>query len=271
VDRRKSRYDPIMKGLSLPALVMLASAGFALAQSRPFIEVQLPEHVDSRDAFIRYNVSGDDTGGWISAQPGVSSYRIQFADSDSRQLQLRAVFFAPGCDIDTLDIAVSPAGNPAQTFTCRPVRHSYITGKLTQTQWLDGRVVDVEARYVSHWAASFLQLAPTLPVVIRLPEKVLLGPDGAFQLPVPQLAKRDGVELQLWAIDRGTGDQLALLYPESNANTHNRTGSVNIETATIGRQVAFEPCMVLKSPPTTLAFIRRDAASPVPPATACRQ
>jgi hypothetical protein len=268
----KLSYDPDMKRARRAAVAMLACAGFALGQSASFIEVQLPEHVDSRNAFLRYNLSGGDTGGWIAALPDVSVYRIKFVGSPLRQLRFRAVFYAPGCDIDTLDIAISPTDNPTPALACRPVQNSYITGKLTQTQWLDEHSVDVEARYVSQWAASFLHLATPFPVVIRLSDKVPVAADGTFHLPVPQLSRRDGIELQLWAIDHRTGDQLAHLYPESDANTHNRTGSVDIDTAVVG-QVAFEPCMVSRRgyQSTAPAFIRRDAATPVKKGTAACQ
>ena len=105
----------------LPTLLVL-TAGVGLSQAPAhYIAIDLPNEVRSESVFIRYMLAGEEIGGWVQPRPNVSAYVISTARGDSSVAGIKAVLYAPGCAIQTLDIPLSDSNNPRFAFLCRPL------------------------------------------------------------------------------------------------------------------------------------------------------
>jgi len=93
----------------LPALVLVA--GDCLGQvprlptaSSHYLEIKFSREVISESVFGRYLLDGKDFGGWIQPRPGVSSYFISTTHEGRSATRIKALLYAPGCAIETLDL-----------------------------------------------------------------------------------------------------------------------------------------------------------------------
>ena len=239
---------------------MTVAAGVGLAQTgHSYLEIKIPDNVPSENVFIRYVFSGDDLGGWVDARPGVPSYRI--STNGRRGGTIRAVLYAPGCAIETLDLALRAAANPTHTFDCKPIGTVSLRGRLTRTDWMDGRDLRLQARYVARWAPSFLGLKLLVPMIVPLNGRVAADADGRFDMTLPDFAQdpQSGSsdhtgEVQIWAVDPLHGTEIAHLIPVGKSNSGNRTGSLRIEPA-YPTEVVFDPCSIGRPP---MGLIKRD-------------
>ncbi len=118
----------------------------------------------------------------------------------------RHVPYVPGCAIQTLDLPVSGSDNQRYSFVCHPLSSVWINGALTRTDWLFGREVKLQVKYVARWAQSFLGLADDLLTNIPVGDVTYLSSSGRFRLSVPDFAHDPlagspdhAGELQFWA------------------------------------------------------------------------
>src|SRR5271157_2475653 len=72
-----------------------------------FIEIKLPSSVISESFFVRYVLNGQDFGGWVQPRHGVSSFDIGATLEGRPATGIRAILYAPGCAIQTLDLLLS--------------------------------------------------------------------------------------------------------------------------------------------------------------------
>jgi len=132
------------------------------------LEINIPPEVTSEGIFVRYRLSEDELGGWILPRPGVSSYIISTIHEGLPATRIKAILYAPGCAIQTLDLPVSGSDNQRYLFVCRPLSSVWINGALTRTDWLFGREVKLQVKYVARWAQSFLGLDEDLLTTVRV-------------------------------------------------------------------------------------------------------
>ena len=207
---------------------LLVLAGLCSAQTPPtshYIEIKLSSAIISERVFIRYLLTGDDFGDWIQPRPGVSSYFISTTHAGRPATRIKALLYAPGCAIQTLDLPVPGSTNQQYSFICQPLPNISITGTLTSIDRLYHRDIKIQARYIARWAASFFDLDPHIITAVPMGEAANVSPDGHFRLSLPDLSQDPLAaspqlpgELQLWAIDK-IGNQivaeLILARPES--------------------------------------------------------
>src|SRR5579863_543887 len=138
------------------------------ASSAHYLEITLPRGVISENVFVRYQLAGEEFGGWVQPHPGVSSYFIRTIHKGRPATRIKALLYAPGCAIQTLDLPVSGLNNQQYSFNCRPLSSVWIGGTVTRMDRLYGREVKLQAKYVARWAQSFLELGDgivtTIPV-----------------------------------------------------------------------------------------------------------
>jgi hypothetical protein len=194
-------------------------AGFALAAisglcANPpahFVTIQLPPGVSSQRFFGRYVLAGQDFGGWIEPRADVTSYAIDTTYRGHAASGIRAILYAPGCAIRTLDVPLPARTNPAFPFACRPVPQIRIAGTIARPSRFQGHQLTLQARWVIRWAAAFLGLDGNMVTSIPVGETADLSPERKFVLSVPD--PDPDAELQIWARERDTGDLLAQLIP----------------------------------------------------------
>jgi hypothetical protein len=241
-------------------LLLVLAAGVCLGQiPAHYVAINIPSAVSSESMFIRYILAGEELGGWVRPLAGVSSYIISTTREGQSAARIKAVLYSPGCAIQTLDLPLSNSSNPQYLFICRPLRSLWITGKVTQTERLSGREVKLQARYVARWARSFLGLDAEIPLTIPTGDAAYLSADDSFRISVPDLS-RDPLaatpdhpgEIQIWAKDKSTGDDVAQLIPVGSPAFKTRMGGLKIQDEYPSEPV-FVPCGL----PRSLDLIRR--------------
>jgi len=204
-------------------------------------------------------LAGEEIGGWVQPRPGISAYIIGTARGDSSAAGIKAVLYAPGCAIQTLDIALSNASNPRYSFVCQPLGSVGIAGKLVQTERLTLHEVKVQANYIARWAQPFLGLGDIL-VSIPVGDVSDLSEDYHFRISVPDFS-RDRLAgtpdhpgaIQIWATDKSNGDEVGQLIAEGSPTFKTRMGGLKIQRE-YPAETVFAPCAL----PRSLELIRRD-------------
>jgi hypothetical protein len=250
------RYDSVMRcpvaGFfrSLVLVAGLCSGQIAQPPASPshYIEIKLPPGLISESVFIRYLLAGQEFGGWVQPHPGVSSYVISTTHEGRAAPRIKALLYAPGCAIQTLDLPVSGSNNQQYSFICRPLSSVRIVGALTRTDRLYGREVKLQAKYVARWAQSFLELGDGIVTTIPVGDVAYLSSDGRFRLSVPDFS-RDPLagapdhpgELQIWARDKTSEDIVAQLIPAGPQVIKTRMGGLKIQSE-YPSETVFAPC-----------------------------
>ena len=200
--------------VSLSALFL--AAGGCWGQSH-YLVVTLPRGADSERVFLRYMLD-DQFGGWVQPSPGVSSYLVNTNQQGRPATRIKAVIYAHGCAIQTLDLPVADSETQRYSFVCQPVSSVSITGRLSRTDLVNAGDVKIEARYVTQWVEG---------TAIPMAETGYFLADGSFRLSLPGLS-RDG-DFQILAVNRTGGQLVAQLVPESQA-LRNGMGYLRIQT-----------------------------------------
>jgi len=221
-------------------LLLTLTAGISLGQSHT-VEIKFPASVDSERVFLRYVLSGAPLGNWVQPRPGVSSYLISTMVEGRRAAGIRALIYAPGCAIQTLDVPLDSLHNDEYEFLCVPVGNISITGKVIRADRLYGRHVRLRARIIVRWAPDDV-VAP-----IPVGDAVYVAEDGRFCLTIPDFA-RDPLagapahpgELQIWAEDPASGDMVAQLVPSESSELKTRLGLKLLSE--YPSEIVFTPC-----------------------------
>lgn len=231
---------------------LVLTAGICSGQppaSRPhYVEIKLPPAVISKTFFVRYGLTGEDLGGWVQPLSGVSSYVINTTLDGRPATGIKAILYAPGCAMQTLDLPLSGSTNPQYSFICQPVRSISIAGALIRSDRLYGREVTLHAKYLARWAQAFLGLDESIVTSIPVGDVAYLSADGHFTLVIPDLsqdplagaADHPG-DLQIWAKDRTSEVIVAQLTPTGPQLIRTRMGGLKVQNE-YPSEIVFAPC-----------------------------
>ena len=240
---------------------LLLVAGICSGQSpqpaaRPshYIEIKLPRWVNSESVFVRYQLVGEVYVGWVQPHAGVSSYFISTTYEGRPVTRIKALLYAPGCAIQTLDLPASGSNNQQYSFVCQPLSSIGITGGLTRMDRLYGRQVKVQAKYVARWAQSFLESGNDIVTTIPVGDAAYPSPDGRFRLSVPDFSQDPLAgapdhpgELQIWASDKTSDRLVAQLILARPAVMKTRMGGLKI-LSEYPSDLVFAPCVANPAP-----------------------
>jgi hypothetical protein len=233
-----------------------------------YIEIKLPRWVNSESVFVRYQLVGENYGGWVQPHPGVSSYFISTTHEGRPVIRIKALLYAQGCAIQTLDLPVSGSNNQAYSFICQPLPSVWIDGALTRMDRLYGRQVKLQAKYVARWAQSFLESGDDIVTTIPVGNVAYPSPDGRFRLSVPDFSQ-DSLgggpdhpgELQIWVRDKTSDRLVAQLIPAGPASMKTRMGGLKI-LSEYPSELLFAPCAANSAPVhDAIGFARRPGSS----------
>ena len=187
--------------------LLLMTAGFTFGQH--YVEIKIPDGVDSNAVFIRY-VLDRDFGGWVDPHSDISSYFISTTRNGRTAERLKALVYAPGCPIQTFDIPVSKAWPQSISYDCRAVPSIAISGSVIG---LDN--ARIEAKYGARWVREFFGLTDKIETPVPVGHGMYFAGSEAFRLSIPDFSgdDREG-EIQFWAVDPGTGKMIARLLPK---------------------------------------------------------
>jgi hypothetical protein len=232
-------------------LVVIAGAGSSQV-SEPYpdtphsLEIRLPAGVSSDRVFIRYALTGDKLGGWVQPRSGVSSYFIDTTSGGRSAAWIKALIYAPGCAIQTLDVPLSTVNHERYSFVCQPLGSTSIAGTLGRFDSLYTQKVKLRAKYVGRWAQPFLGLGGEVVPIIPVGEVAEVSEDGRFRMSIPDLARdpiagnQDG-EFQIWAEEKISGKISALLIPTGPVALKKHLGSVRVQSE-YPLNTVFIPC-----------------------------
>ena len=203
-----------------------------------YVAVHVPDNVPSEKVFIRYILESEDLGGVVDTRPAVTDYLISTTRGDHAAALFKALVYAPGCAIQTLELQLSDQTNPREDFVCRPVANATIAGRLTESQRLGQHRVRLQAVYAAPWAQSFLGLG-NVQVSFPVGDAADAEADGQFRITVPVL--RDDGEIQIRAKDRTSGEDIGQIVPAGTPGLKTRLGGLKIQAEYPGDMV-FTPC-----------------------------
>jgi len=233
-------------------LTLLPGVAICFAQPRlgsgdaaAYVEIKLPVGVRSETIFARF-VLDDDFGGWVQPRPDVSSYFISTIRHGAPATRFRAVAYAPGCAIQTIDLRTLGPAIPQYSFVCQPLRQIRLTGALIRSD-LDGREISLEVKYAPRWAESFLGPGAGGIPDIPIGEMQHAFANGSFEVSLPDLSEDPlaGVsdhagELQILGRDRASGKIVVELIPTAQL-LRTRMGGLQIRKE-YPEPVEFAPC-----------------------------
>ena len=233
-------------------LVLLAAfcSGQTQTPANPshYVEIKLPPEVISETLFARYVLAGQDFGGWVHPLPKISSYGISTAFEGSPVIGIKAILYAPGCAIQTLDLHLTGADNPQFQFICQPIGNIAIQGALILPERLYGRKVKLQAKYIARWAQSFLGLDESVVTSIPIGDVTRLSAEGRFRMVIPDLSQDPLAgtpdhpgELQVWAKDETSDAIVAKLIPTDRQFLKARMGGLKVSNE-YPSEVVFAPC-----------------------------
>jgi hypothetical protein len=223
--------------MAVKAILLVALAGTCFGETG--FEIKLAPKVASENVFGRYLLTGPFGGfsGWLSQAKGIQSYRIETSVDGKPAARLKSILYAPGCELQTFDVALGE--RDSFEFECRPMASVSLQGKLTKSEALLKRDVEIRVNYVPYWASNFFELGDdlitTIPVVTAVPDA-----DGRFQVNLPAFSPDPSASavFQFWARERSTGNLLGELVPQESRS---KFGGLQIE-AGYPREMAFTSC-----------------------------
>ena len=229
-------------------LILLAT--FCSAQTTPshYVEIKLPPEVISETFFARYVLAGQDFGGWVHPLPNTSSYGISTTLEGRPVTGIKAILYAPGCAIQTLDLRLTGVDNPQFPFICHPMRSIAIQGALILSERLYGHKVKLQSKYIARWAQSFLGLDESVVTSIPIGDVAHPSADGRFRLVIPDLSQDPLAgtpdhpgEIQVWAKDETSDAIVARLIPTDPQFLRARMGGLKVRNE-YPSKVVFAPC-----------------------------
>jgi hypothetical protein len=239
------------------------------------VEIKVPAEVASERLFIRYALTGQRFGGWVEPSAGLSSYFIDTNTRNRAATRIRAILYAPGCAIQTLDLALD-GSNAQYAFVCHELKTISIGGTVSRADRFMRRPVKLEARYLARWAQRFLGLDDDLITAIPVGDIAELSADGRFRLVLPDLsqdplagAPDHAGEVRIYAKDKKSEALVAQLIPTGLPLITTRMGGLNAQSAYPADPLfttVFEPCATTPPPVRTReGFLIRPEAT-----NACR-
>jgi hypothetical protein len=232
--------------LSLGLPICFAQALPPSGGASAYVEIDLPAGVRSETLFVRY-VLDDDFGGWLEPHAGVSSYFIGATREGIAAKRFRALVYAPGCMIQTIDLPILSPAVPRYSFVCQPLANVTLTGTLIKPDRLLGQEVKVQVKCVARWAQSFLGLGDEIMTDIPLGGTAHASANGAFLLSVPALTEDPlagtldhAGEFQFWARDPTSGKIVAQIIPTARV-LRTRMGGLQIRKE-YPEPIEFAPC-----------------------------
>jgi hypothetical protein len=236
VRRIRTTYIAI---IGLCAILGSGQTSRVLGSSR--VEITLPRSVASERLFVRYVLSGQDLGGAVYGPANVTSFGISTLADGHPADSMKAILYAPGCEIQTLDLKFTGSDSPRYSFICQRVPDLEIHGILARSDRLWRHQVRLQANYIAGWTESFLGLGDTLITSSPVGDPTDLSTDGRFRLLLPDFSQNPGRsgEFRIVAKDQTNEAVVAMLVPPKSVRT--RMGGLVVRRD-YADELIFTPC-----------------------------
>jgi len=155
----------------------------------PSVSVSLPPSVPSETVQISYFLIGPfgGDGSYASQRSDVHSYEIPTVVDGKAATEVRMIIYASGCEIQTFVLPLTEGLAAKQDFPCHRVPTVKLSGRITPSELVAGRNVEVIVTYMAFWAYKFYGIADGMVTHFRV---ATVSPDlnGMFRVDVPYFA-----------------------------------------------------------------------------------
>jgi hypothetical protein len=189
--------------------------------SKNIFAIQVDPSVKTEQLQVRYFLTGDFGGfaGFQMDREGENSVLIHTEGEGKQAKSLKAVLYAPGCQIQTISIADLSLSNGESVFHCSPIGDIKLQGKFSRGPTTPDRKIEVQIQYLGHWGHGFFGIVDGIVLSFNI-AKSPVAEDGSFQLFLPNFAVDGGLPAQeedacfaVFVRDADSGSVLAELKP----------------------------------------------------------
>ena len=200
-------------------IILLLSAGLLAtgqdSQGSPAIRLELPSGMPSDSFQISYFMTGPfgGYGDFVTPVAGRFSYSIVAAVHGKPAERVKLISYAPGCEIETLNIDVQSQTN-SQPLSCVPLTPTILRGQITAASVLQ-KPGEVEVTYLATWVHRFFGITDGPVAAIRV-ATAIPDQEGNFEVALPEFSAQANLgeaEFQFTLREIKTGNILALFRP----------------------------------------------------------
>ena len=239
-----------MRALAIVALMDLAlslvEAGQGQEKEPATFEIRLPSEIRSELVQASYCLTGPFgiSCDLLKAEPERNSYLIDTSVNHQAAETLKAVLYAPGCQIVTLAVPSLSESNGTAEVSCDDLPPMTFNGRVELPEAFRRQPYDVEIIYVAYWAHGFFGIGDGPVTTLHL-AKVTPDEGGAFRVSLPNFTKDRVTQsfhreagLRFIARERETGNIVSFLAPANVQGTDTRDLPIKLKYPS---EVVFKP------------------------------
>jgi hypothetical protein len=197
---------------------LLATSQDIDSQGSPTIRLNLPPDIPSKSVHINYFMTGPfgGYGGFVTPDNDQSAYEIIAAVDGKTAEGVKFIAYAPGCQIETLDIQVQ-SQTVSQQLLCVPLAQKILHGQITPKSITQPS--EIEVTYLAMWDHRFFGIADGPVTAIRVTTAI---PDqnGDFEVTLPDFSAQANLgegEFRFTLRETKTRNIIAFLSPADDA------------------------------------------------------
>jgi hypothetical protein len=215
--------------------VALTTAAWGSDKKHLFL-IRVAPPVNPESVQVRYFLTGDFGGhDGFQVETHEQEVAIRLDQTSKPPKSLKAVLYAPGCEIDLIRADDLKNGDREAEFACHPLPILDIPAGFPRPAALNPYQLDVEVSYLASWAHEFFGAGDGAAMTI-LVASVTAGKDGSFHLRLPDFSKdplyaslEKNAELHFYVRERSSGNLVAELKgPDSLVS---KSGGMRIDAA----------------------------------------
>jgi hypothetical protein len=189
------------------------------SQPVPKILLKLPADIPSEIVHINYFMTGPfgEYGGFVTPNKSRSNYEIIAAVDGKPAARVKLIVYAPGCQIESLDIQVQ-SQTVSRQLLCTPLAQKVLHGQITPAS-IPQQPSEVEVTYLAMWDHHFFGIYDGFITAIRVTAGIP-DQDGNFVVNLPDFIAQPNLgegEFQFTLREIKTGNIIAFLYPAGDA------------------------------------------------------
>jgi hypothetical protein len=172
------------------SLLIWTTRTLAQADDMPFVSIALPPNVPSESVQISYHLVGPfgGYGGYAAQQFNVTSYQIPTTVDGKRATEIRAIVYAPGCEIQKFVIPLTAQSPVSREFACQRVEEVRLSGQIVPNELARYANAELVITYMAGWAHGFFGVADG-PVTQFELAKITPHADGRFDVDLPMISQ----------------------------------------------------------------------------------
>ena len=193
----------------------MAAAGRGGDKKHLFL-IRVTPPVNPESVQVHYYLTGDFGGyGGFQVETHEQEIAIRLDQTSKPPKSLKAVLYAPGCEINLIRADDLKNGDREAQFDCHPLPAFDIPAAFPRPAALTPYQLDVEVDYIAPWTHEFFGEGAAMRIMVG---SVTAGRDGSFRLHLPDFSKDPlystlgkNAELHFYVRERSSGNVVAEL------------------------------------------------------------